>query len=193
MFSFSHATPQKYLTQIAGNKTPAYPACTHFPHQKLPLSLETLSRETCRKKDNGIQLYFSSPINLFKSFRHFQAPFPPSLYKAQLSSEDRARFSFVSVTESAPLTLLRVLSTVWAKTFQYTYLYICGIDFFPPAFFLTTLHYIYLPSIKGDMNEPLCPSLPAMLAPDELVPGAQSFLFSTAPCCFNRKSRPGHT
>ena len=59
MFSFCHATlsPQKYLTQIPENeKTPAYPACTHFPHQKFLFSLETLSREACRKIDSGTQL-----------------------------------------------------------------------------------------------------------------------------------------
>lgn len=87
---------------------------------------------------------------------------------------------------------LEIPSTAWVKTFQYTYIYICCLVFFPPAFFLTTLHSIYLPSIKGEMNEPLCPTLPAMLALDELVPAPQFFLFSTAASCFYSKSPPGH-
>lgn len=66
----------------------------------------------------------------------------------------------------------------------------CGFIFFLPAFFLTTLYYIDLLLSKETWMS-LCSSLPAMLAPDEPVPAAQSFLFSTLHCCFSSKSPSG--
>lgn len=102
----SHDTlsPQKYLTQIPENeKTPAYPACTHFPHQKSLFSLGILSREACRKKEwNSVSC--SSPTSLFKTSWHFKAPFSPSLCKIQLSrTEDRALKYPLWLTEEFPV------------------------------------------------------------------------------------------
>lgn len=124
----------------------------------------------------------SSPSGIFSL--HFLP-----LYKPQLSrTADRARSSFVSVTQSVPL------SHCWGSPVQHGLTH-SSIPISTPCFLpscLHILHCIYLPSIKGEINEPLCPSLPAMLAPDELVPAAQSFLFLTAPCCFYIKSSPSH-
>lgn len=54
---------------------------------------------------------------------------------------------------------MRVPSTTCLKTLQYTYgLASCSLTFFPSAFFLTHLHYIHLPSSKGEIDEVFCPS-----------------------------------
>lgn len=58
--SFCYGTIMQ-LGCIAHPPIPAYLACTHFPHQKFLISLETLPREACRKTDSGIQLVYLLP------------------------------------------------------------------------------------------------------------------------------------